>query len=146
MDEGPGHEISGVDYNLTSYSSSEDRLNESFSINFSPKPPRSAETSLRRPGKVTNMKTDIMLQPSRPSNVKHVYEKAPNIYKRSTYKQSSPRKQDEYPDYLQTIYAGMDEICKKLQMDSKTEYEGKVSNTTFLGGCDKSFKPIIIKN
>ena len=37
-----------IDHNLTySYSSSEDSLNESFSINFTPKKPRSAGAGLR---------------------------------------------------------------------------------------------------
>ena len=130
IDEDTVHGIGGVEHNLTySYSSSEDSLNESFSINFSQKLPRSAETSLKRPVKLTNMKTEIMLQPSRPS--KHMYEKVPNIYNRPTYKQSSPRKPVDSPDYLQTMYADMDEIDRKLQMVTKIECEGIVSNAKF---------------
>jgi len=64
MEVDPVYGLSGVDHNLTySYSSSDDSLNESFSINFSPKHPRSAETSLRRPVSMNKPKPEITLQP-----------------------------------------------------------------------------------
>ena len=62
MDEGPVCGLGGVDHNLTyNYSSSEESLNESFSIVIGQKLPRSADSSMRAPA-LSRPRPEITLQ------------------------------------------------------------------------------------
>jgi len=112
MEVDPVYGLSGVDHNLTySYSSSDDSLNESFSISFSPKHPRSADTSLGRGASVNKVKPEITLQPAGP------------LYSKLQHRQSSPVKPVDSADYLQKMYADMDRIDRQLEMVAKVECE-----------------------
>ena len=126
MEVDPVYGLGVVDQNLTySYSSSDDSLNESFSINFSPKHPRSAETSLQRPVTVTKPKPEITLQPITTS---HLYGPAKNIHNKPSFRQSSPKKPVDSSDYLQKMYADMDRIDRQLEMVAKVEGENVKAN------------------
>ena len=125
MDEDPVHGLHGVNHNLTySYSSSDDSLNNSFSINFHQKQSISAEASLRR----TKVKPEITLPPS--SSGKDLYEKVPSIRNSPTYRQSSPKKPVDSNDYLQKMYADMDRIDRQLVMVAKAESQEKAAIAT----------------
>jgi hypothetical protein len=113
MEVDPVYGLAGVEHNLTySYSSSDDSLNESFSINFSPKPPRSAEASLARPVSVSKLKPEITLQP-----------KPGGSYSQPAFRHSSPAKAVDSSDYLQRMYADMDRIDRQLEMVAQVESE-----------------------
>ena len=86
-------------------------LNESFSISFSPKHPRSADTSLGRGSSVNKVKPEITLQPAGP------------LYTKLQRRQSSPVKPVDSADYLQKMYADMDRIDRQLEMVAKVECE-----------------------
>ena len=67
-----------IDHNLTySYSSSEDSLNESFSINFTPKKPRSAVPGVRSPlyATPTKVKPEMRISTGRQASahLQHLY-------------------------------------------------------------------------
>lgn len=125
MEVDPVYGLEGVDHNLTfSYSSSDDSLNESFSINFSPQPPRSADTSLPRPVTVTKTKPEITLQPSTTT----LYGPARNILSKPSFRQSSPKKPVDSSEYLQRMYADMDRIDRQLEMVAKVEGEKEKTN------------------
>ena len=112
MEVDPVYGLSGVEHNLTySYSSSDDSLNESFSISFSPKHPRSADTSLGRGSTVNKVKPEITLQQVGP------------LYTKLQPRQSSPVKPVDSADYLQKMYADMDRIDRQLEMVAKVECE-----------------------
>ena len=126
MEVDPIYGLGGVDHNLTySYSSSDESLNESFSINFSSNHPRSAETSIRRPVTVKNTKQEITLQQFTTS---HLHGPATNIHNNPSFRQSSPKKPVDSSDYLQKMYADMDMIDSQLEMVAKVEGENVKAN------------------
>ena len=110
-----------IDHNLTySYSSSEDSLNESFSINFTPKKPRSAgggRTPLyASPSKV---KPEIRITSSRPGHHLHHLPSS-----------STPCKPMDTSAYLQKMYQDMDRVDKQLELVAKLE-SGKADIAKF---------------
>ena len=122
-----------IDHNLTySYSSSEDSLNESFSINFTPKKPRSAGSgagprSIYSPGTPlyatpTKVRQEITLASgghSRPAACSH-----------GGASSSTPSKPLDTSAYLQKMYEDMDKVDKQLEMVAKIE-SGKADMAKF---------------
>jgi len=109
-----------IDHNLTySYSSSEDSLNESFSINFTPKKPRSAG-GVRSPlyASPSKVKPEIRISSGRPS---------PGHHLQST---STPSKAVDTSAYLQKMYQDMDRVDKQLELVAKLE-SGKADIAKF---------------
>ena len=112
-----------IDHNLTySYSSSEDSLNESFSINFTPKKPRSAG-GVRSPLYATPSKVrpEIRISSGRPSpghNLHHLHAS------------STPSKTVDTSAYLHKMYQDMDRVDKQLELVAKLE-SGKADIAKF---------------
>ena len=106
-----------IDHNLTySYSSSEDSLNESFSINFTPKKPRSAG-GVRSPLYATpsKVKPEIRISSGRPGpghHLQHLQHLQPT---------STPSKAVDTSAYLQKMYQDMDRVDKQLELVAKLE-------------------------
>eukprot|EP00092_Neocalanus_flemingeri_P054474 GFUD01064149.1.p1 GENE.GFUD01064149.1~~GFUD01064149.1.p1 ORF type:complete len:542 (+),score=142.40 GFUD01064149.1:157-1782(+) len=116
MDECPVLGISSMDHNLTySYSSSDDSLNESFTINFSQKSPRSAETSLGRKG--TKNKPMISMEHKYQGN-----QNSPVLYSRPVFKHSTPTKAVGSSDYIKKMHEDVDRIKPMILVDPK--YQG----------------------
>ena len=125
-----------IDHNLTySYSSSEDSLNESFSINFTPKKPRSAGSgagprSIYSPGTPlyatpTKVRQEITLASgghSRPAACSHGGHGGASS--------STPSKPLDTSAYLQKMYEDMDKVDKQLEMVAKIE-SGKADMAKF---------------
>jgi len=125
MDEGPVCGLGGVDHNLTyNYSSSEESLNESFSIVIGQKLPRSAESSMRRSA-VARPRPEITLQAPDPGR-QDLYEEVGSSY--STFpRHSSPAKKSTVKsssDYLQKMYSEMARVDEQLEMVSRIETDG----------------------
>ena len=125
-----------IDHNLTySYSSSEDSLNESFSINFTPKKPRSAGSgagprSIYSPGTPlyatpTKVRQEITLASgghSRPASCSHGGHGGASS--------STPSEPLDTSAYLQKMYEDMDKVDKQLEMVAKIE-SGKADMAKF---------------
>ena len=113
-----------IDHNLTySYSSSEDSLNESFSINFTPKKPRSAG-GVRSPLYATPSKVrpEIRISSGRPGpHLQHLQHLHPS---------STPNKIVDTSAYLQKMYQDMDRVDKQLELVAKLE-SGKADIAKF---------------
>lgn len=129
-----------IDHNLTySYSSSEDSLNESFSINFTPKKPRSAQASQVRtvcsPLYATPNKVRQEITISTPHNrvvpsslYGHIGSQ--NSSPARSHTSSTPNKPVDTSAYLQKMYEDMDKVDKQLEMVAKIE-SGKVDIAKF---------------
>ena len=107
-----------IDHNLTySYSSSEDSLNESFSINFTPKKPRSAQASQVRALYATPSKVRQEASTSGSGNRK--VPVSPPYLGGAT---STPAKPIlDRGAYLQKMHEDMDKVDKKLELVVKIE-------------------------
>ena len=124
-----------IDHNLTySYSSSEDSLNESFSINFTPKKPRSAQPSQLRPmvsplyATPSKVKQEITL--SNPSAHNRSVPSSSNIYSPIGPINSTPNKPIDTSKSLQKMYEDMDKVDRQLEMVAKIE-SGKADIAKF---------------
>ena len=121
-----------IDHNLTySYSSSEDSLNESFSINFTPKKPRSAQASHVRsacsPLYATPSKVRQEITLSSPPNR---IVPSTSTYAAVQHSSSTPNKPIDTSAYLQKMYEDMDKVDKQLEMVAKLE-SGKAEMAKF---------------
>lgn len=117
-----------IDHNLTySYSSSEDSLNESFSINFTPKKPRSAGVGLRTvasPLYATPTKVKVRQEISLSSPLSHGSRIVPSTSSTPNSKgagSSTPNKPIDTSAYLQKMYADMEKVDKQLELVAKIE-------------------------
>ena len=112
-----------IDHNLTySYSSSEDSLNESFSINFTPKKPRSAVPGVRSPlyATPTKVKPEMRISTGR----------QPSAHLQHLQPSSTPTKPLDNAAYLQKMYQDMDRVDKQLELVAKLE-SGKANIAKF---------------
>eukprot|EP00090_Calanus_glacialis_P047010 TRINITY_DN9518_c0_g1_i5.p1 TRINITY_DN9518_c0_g1~~TRINITY_DN9518_c0_g1_i5.p1 ORF type:complete len:629 (-),score=132.62 TRINITY_DN9518_c0_g1_i5:17-1903(-) len=130
MDDCPMLGLGHTDHNHTySYSSSDDSLNESFTINFNQKSHRFAEApAARKPIKnkptisVNYEYDDIIKSPN--------YEsiKSPPLYARPVLRHSTPTKAVDTSDYIKQMYEDMERVDKQLEMVAKIETD-RQSNT-----------------
>lgn len=115
-----------IDHNLTySYSSSEDSLNESFSINFTPKKPRSAGVGLRTVASpLYATPTKVRQEISLSSPLSHGSRIVPSTSSTPNSKgagSSTPNKPIDTSAYLQKMYADMEKVDKQLELVAKIE-------------------------
>ena len=124
-----------IDHNLTySYSSSEDSLNESFSINFTPKKPRSAGLGPRSAGAglrtmasplyatPTKVRQEISLESRVSSPLSHrIVPSTSSTPNSKSAGSSTPNKPIDTSAYLQKMYEDMDKVDKQLEMVAKIE-------------------------
>ena len=109
-----------IDHNLTySYSSSEDSLNESFSINFTPKKPRSAEATMHRAAPQLHSTT---VSPGRPRPEITIATSSPHhLRPGGPGGPGRPTGPLDTAQYLQKMYEDMERVDRQLEMVAKLE-------------------------
>ena len=113
-----------IDHNLTySYSSSEDSLNESFSINFTPKKPRSAG----------GVRSPLYATPSKPRPEIRISSgrAGPHLQHLQASSSFTPSKTVDTSAYLQKMYQDMDRVDKQLELVAKLESGNKADIAKF---------------
>jgi len=146
MDDCPMLGLGHTDHNLTySYSSSDDSLNESFTINFTQKSPRFAEPpSSRKPVRSkpvisVNYEYDDIKSLKSPN-----YEpvKSPTTYTRPGHRHSTPTKVVDTSEYIKKMYEDMERVDKQLEMVARIESD-RQSNASKIGDSDCSVNTVV---
>jgi len=136
MDDCPMLGLGHTDHNLTySYSSSDDSLNESFSINFNQKTPRFAENQIARTPIKNKKAISVNYEYDDIKSLKSPnYEsiKSPPLYARPALKHSTPSKAVDTSDYIKKMYEDMERVDKELEMVARVE-SNRQSNVSKMG-------------
>jgi hypothetical protein len=144
MDDCPMLGLGHTDHNLTySYSSSDDSLNESFTINFNQKSPRFAEAATVRkpvqnkPAISVNYEYDDIIKSPNYESIK-----SPPLYARPVVRHSTPTKAVDNSDYIKKMYEDMERVDKQLEMVARIETD-RQSNASKMGDSEGSVNTVV---